>query len=128
MKYFVINKSKKYNFLHSFTLITEKVWSVIYSNKKNSPRPNNVDFWYFADETIIKTCTKFHFVMNLFPVSTHMWLYWPPDAQKIALPGPVSCIPLLKISQITEVYIRKHSSSWIIFKKFTYSNKKFVGL
>ena len=55
----------------------KRVWSVIYSNKKNSPKPNNADFWYFTDKTIIKTCTKIHFVMNLFPVSSHIWLHWP---------------------------------------------------
>ena len=55
----------------------KRVWSVIYSNKKNSPKPNNADFWYFTDKTIIKTCNKIHFVMNLFPVSSHIWLHWP---------------------------------------------------
>ena len=55
----------------------KRVWSEIYSNKKNFPKPNNADFWYFTDKTIMKTCTKFHFVMNLFPVLSHIWLRWP---------------------------------------------------
>ena len=55
----------------------KRVWSVIYSNKQNSSSLNNPNFWYFTVKTIIKTCTKFHFVMNFFPVSTHIWLYWP---------------------------------------------------
>ena len=66
-KYAITSKTKNY-----IKKIHIQVWSVIYSNKENSPRPNNADFLYFADKTIIKTCTKFHFVMNLFPVSTHM--------------------------------------------------------
>ena len=76
MQYFVINKSKKYNFLHSFTSITEIFHekNLVHNSLKLkvSHRPNNADFGYFTDKTIIKTFTKFHFVINFFPVSTHI--------------------------------------------------------
>ena len=76
MKYFVIDKNKKCNFLRSLTLRTEifheKSLFCNLFKSKNSPRPNNADFRYFTHKIIIKTCTKFHFVMNLFPDSTHI--------------------------------------------------------
>ena len=76
MQYFVINKSKKYNFLHSFTSITEIFHekNLVHNSLKLkvSHRPNNADFGYFTDKTIIKTFTKFHFVMNFLPVLTHI--------------------------------------------------------
>ena len=76
MKYFVINKSKKYSFLHSFTLKTEifhgKSLVCNLFKQKKSPTLNNADFRYFTHKIIMKTCTKFHFVMNLFPDSTHI--------------------------------------------------------
>ena len=80
LKYLVINKKKKYNFLYSFTSVTELFHEkclALNSNKKKFSRPNNANFWYFADETIIKTCTKVHFVVNLSLVSSHIWLHWP---------------------------------------------------
>ena len=80
MKYFVLNKSKK----QFSAFINVNNWNIpwkesgpYFTQIKKILRGQTADFLYFTDKTIIKMCTKIHFVMNLFPVSTHTWLYWP---------------------------------------------------